>query len=64
MTTVNELTQKYYSSIDYRNLRDDTKSQYQYFLGVMMDTNIDDKILGNIEYRQVSSKRAKIAYDL
>lgn len=64
MTTVNVLSQNYYSSIDYKNLRDDTKSQYQYFLGVMMDTNIDDKVLGNIEYRQVSSKRAKIAYDI
>ena len=64
MATVNELTHKYYSSIDFKNLRDDTKAQYQYFLGVMIDTDIEGNVLGNVGYRQMSSKRAKIAYDI
>jgi site-specific recombinase XerD len=64
MTTVNELAQKYYSSIDFKNLRDDTKKQYQYFLGVMLDTDIDDKLIAHMNYRDVSSKRAKLAYDI
>ena len=63
MTTVNELTQKYYSSIDYRNLREETKKHYQYLLCTLMDTEIDNKQIGMINYRDVSSKRAKLAYD-
>ena len=64
MTTVNELAQKQYSSIDFKNLRDDTKKQYQDFLGVMLDTDIDDKLIAHMNYRDVSSKRAKLAYDI
>ena len=64
MATVNELAQKYYSSIDFKNLRDDTKTQYQYFLGIMLDTEIDDKPVSQIRYYDVSSKRAKFMYDL
>lgn len=64
MATVNELTHKYYSSIDFKNLRDDTKTQYQYFLGIMLDTEIDDKPVAQIRYYDVSSKRAKFMYDV
>ena len=37
MTKVNQLADKYYKSHDYKNLRDETKSQYKYFMGVLLD---------------------------
>ena len=63
MTTVNELTQKYYSSIDYRNLREETKKQYQYHIGIMLDTVIDSKAIRDRQCDKVSSRLVKLAYN-
>ena len=32
----------YYSSYEFNNLRDETKKQYQYHIGVMLDTVVDE----------------------
>ena len=64
MTTVNELTQKYYSSIDYKNLRDTTKSQYQYFMNIFLNTELEGVRLGAIKYNDFTTKRAKLSYDI
>ena len=64
MTTVDELTQKYYSSIDYKNLRDTTKSQYQYFMNIFLDTELEGVRLGEIMYNDFTTKRAKLSYDI
>jgi integrase len=64
MTTVNELTQKYYSSIDYKNLRDTTKSQYQYFMSIFLNTEVEGVMLSEVQSKDLTTKRAKLAYDV
>ena len=39
---LSSLVDEYYLSFDFKSLRDKTKEQYQYFLGVLLDTKIDD----------------------
>ena len=42
---LHKLVQDYYSSFDFKQLRDETKKQYQYFLGVMLNTEVEGKPL-------------------
>lgn len=57
MNTVKQLVDKYYTSNDFKMLRDRTKKDYQYFLGVMCDT------FGDVNFDKVTSKQAKHAYE-
>ena len=41
MSQLTELVADYYKSYDYRNLRDETKKQYEYFINVMLNTEVD-----------------------
>jgi len=60
---VNKLVEDYYSSYDYRQLRDETKKQYQYFLSVMLDTVVDEKPLSSYNLDAVTSRFAKESYN-
>ena len=57
MRTVQQLVDKYYTSNDFNMLRDRTKKDYQYFLGVMCDS------FGDGNFDKLSSKQAKHAYE-
>ena len=57
MKTVQQLVDKYYTSNDYSMLRDKSKKDYQYFLGIMCDK------FGDVEYKKLTSKQAKHAYE-
>lgn len=57
MKTVDDLVQKYYKSNDYSMLRDKSKKDYQYFLGVMLET------FGDYNFEDVTTKVAKHAYE-
>ena len=57
MKTVQHLVDKYYTSNDFKMLRDRTKKDYQYFLGVMLDT------FGDVNFDKLTSKQAKHAYE-
>ena len=57
MRTVQQLVDKYYTSNDFSMLRDRTKKDYQYFLGVMCDS------FGDVNFDKLSSKQAKHAYE-
>lgn len=59
-----KITEEYYLSHDFKNLRDETKAHYKYCLGNVMTTSIDDIILGEVDVSHVSTKQAKLAYDL
>ncbi len=59
-----KITEEYYLSHDFKNLRDETKAHYKYCLGNVMTTSIDDIILGEVDVSQLSTKQAKLAYDL
>ena len=57
MKTVNDMVQKYYSSNDFNMLRDKSKKDYQYFLGILTNT------FGDVAYDELTSKQAKHAYE-
>ena len=57
MKTVQQLVDKYYTSNDFSMLRDRTKKDYQYSLGVMCDS------FGDVNFDKLSSKQAKHAYE-
>jgi integrase len=57
MKTVQQLIDKYYTSNDFKMLRDRTKKDYQYFLGVMCDS------FGDVNFDKLTSKQAKHVYE-
>mgnify|MGYP003663932761 FL=1 len=62
---LSNLIDKYYLSFDFKNLRQETKVQYQYFLNVLADTKIDDaQILGSIKISDITTRMAKISYEM
>tara|TARA_R110000803_G_scaffold8627_3_gene27692 strand:+ start:1835 stop:2968 length:1134 start_codon:yes stop_codon:yes gene_type:complete len=56
-STVKDLCDIYYISNDFSMLRDTTKVDYKYFLGILCDS------VGNRKYKTVTSKVAKAAYE-
>jgi len=58
-----KLVDDYYSSYDYRNLRDETKKQYEYFINVMLNTTVEGKPLCQYNYKDFPTRVAKIAYN-
>ena len=63
MPHLTNLVEDYYSSYDYRNLRDETKTQYKYFLSVMLNTEVDGVKLSTLNYKKLPTRIAKIAYN-
>ena len=63
MSQLTKLVDDYYSSYDYRNLRDESKAQYKYFLNVMMNTEVEGKPLCRYDYKQLPTRVAKVAYN-
>ena len=58
-----KLVNDYYSSYDYRNLRDETKAQYKYQLSVMLETEVEGKPLCHYDYTTLSTRVAKMSYN-
>tara|TARA_Y100000593_G_scaffold34145_1_gene67061 strand:+ start:1312 stop:2232 length:921 start_codon:yes stop_codon:yes gene_type:complete len=64
MLLLKKLVKDYYSSHDFNNLREETKRQYQYFIGVMLSTEIEGKLLGDSDCTTFPTKLAKMSYNL
>ena len=60
---LNKLVDNYYSSYDYRNLRDETKSQYKYFINVMLNTKVEGSGLCQQNCDKLTTRVAKHAYN-
>ena len=58
-----ELIDDYYSSFDFNNLRDETKTQYRHFIDVMLKTEVEGKSLRQYSYKKFPTKVAKMAYN-
>jgi len=58
-----KLVDDYYSSYDYRNLRDETKAHYKYLLNVMLNTKVESKPLREHDYKTLPTRVAKVAYN-
>jgi integrase len=63
MSQLTKLVEDYYSSYDFRNLREETKVQYKYFLNVMLNTQVEGKALCQYNYNKLPTKVAKNAYN-
>ena len=63
MSRLARLVDDYYSSYDYRNLRDETKAHYKYLLSVMLDTTVEGKPLCQHDYTNLSTRVAKMTYN-
>ena len=60
---LNELIDDYYSSYDFKVLRDDTKKQYEYLIRVMLDTEVEGKPLCRYALDKITTRMAKDAYN-
>lgn len=59
-----DLLNEYYLSFEYNNLRQETKVQYKYFLGVVSSTSVvDGKELGSYKLSSLTTKLAKLSYN-
>jgi len=58
-----KLVNDYYKSYDFRNIRDETKKQYEYFINVMLNTEVDGQALSTLNINDLTTRMAKVAYD-
>ena len=58
-----KVANEYYSSHDYKNLRDETKAHYQYCLTNALATSVDGVVIGDVDVTKMSTKQSKLAYD-
>ena len=58
------LINDYYSSHDYKNLRNETKAHYLYCLTNSLATSVDSVVIGEVDVIKMSTKQAKLSYDL
>ncbi len=61
--TLKELKDEYYSSHDFKHLRDETKSQYNYLLNFASSTDVGNKTFNDMKLSDITTKQAKLAYD-
>jgi integrase len=63
MSQLSKLVEDYYSSYDFKNIRDETKSHYKYLLNVMLNTKVEGKPLCQYNYKTLPTRVAKVAYN-
>ena len=62
--TLNGLVNDYYLSYEFNDLRDETKVQYKYFLGVLLDTVVKGRSLRLHKYNSITTGIARTAYEM
>jgi integrase len=60
---LNKVVTDYLSSYDYKNLRDNTKKRYKYFLDILCATQVGDDVLGKVSVKSMTTKQCKDAYN-
>jgi len=58
-----KLVHDYTSSFDFKQLRDETKTQYKYFINVMLNTEVEGSSLCHFECDKITTRMAKNAYN-
>ncbi len=61
---LNQIADEYYLSHDYKNLRQETKAHYEYCLNSALATPVEGVVIGEVDCTKLSTKQAKLAYDL
>lgn len=59
-----QVADEYYLSHDYKNLRQETKTHYEYCLNSALATPIEGVVIGEMDCTKLSTKQAKLAYDI
>ena len=59
-----QVADEYYLSHDYKNLRQETKTHYEYCLNSALATPVEGVVIGEVDCTKLSTKQAKLAYDL
>lgn len=58
-----KVTDDYYLSHDYSYLRDETKAHYAYLMGIVLNTKVEGKSIGERKCDKISTRMAKQAYN-
>ena len=61
---LNQVADEYYLSHDYKNLRQETKTHYEYCLNSALATPVEGVVIGEVDCTKLSTKQAKLAYDI
>ena len=61
---LNQVADEYYLSHDYKNLRQETKTHYEYCLNSALATPVEGVAIGEVDCTKLSTKQAKLAYDI
>ena len=61
---LNQVADEYYLSYDYKNLRQETKTHYEYCLNSALATPVEGVVIGEVDCTKLSTKQAKLAYDI
>ncbi len=64
MTSFKELVNDYHKSWEYNDLRDETKVDYDYLIGQVLDTKVEGKSLRHQDVKKLTTKMCKTAYDI
>jgi len=59
-----QVADEYYLSHDYKNLRQETKTHYEYCLNSALATPVEGVVIGEVDCTNLSTKQAKLAYDI
>ena len=59
-----KVADEYYLSHDYKNLRQETKTHYEYCLNSALATPVEGVVIGEVDCTKLSTKQAKLAYDI
>jgi len=59
-----QVADEYYLSHDYKNLRQETKTHYEYCINSALATPVEGVVIGEVDCTNLSTKQAKLAYDI
>lgn len=57
-----DLVMDYYGSYEFKNLKEETKHQYVYFLNALMNSELDSSKMGNYQLQNITTKMCKLVY--
>lgn len=63
MTIFMDMVDDYHLSYEYKELRDETKSNYDYMISQVMETKVNGQLLRTVNVNKLTSKMCKVAYD-
>ncbi len=60
---MHDMIDSYKSSLEYRNLREETKANYDYLLTQILATQVEGKTIGKLNVNRLTTRMCTLAYD-